>query len=87
MADSKTCPKCGAEVPTDAPAGICPKCLMQAGLAGEQSGPAVEPIASMSGFVPPEPEDLAKHFPQLALLHHLAIMKIDKNYLSEDTHL
>ncbi|MEX2119400.1 MAG: protein kinase [Pirellulales bacterium] len=26
------CPKCGAEVPADAPGGICPKCLLQEGL-------------------------------------------------------
>ena len=37
MAESKTCPKCGAELPDNAPSGICPKCLMQAGL-GERVG-------------------------------------------------
>ena len=33
MIETKICPKCGAEVPANAPRGICPKCLMRAGLA------------------------------------------------------
>ena len=36
MAETKTCPKCGAELPDNAPSGICPKCLMLAGLESEQ---------------------------------------------------
>jgi predicted Ser/Thr protein kinase len=34
MTETRTCPKCGAELSSEAPAGICPKCLMQAGLGG-----------------------------------------------------
>ncbi len=74
MPETKTCPKCAAELPADAPAGICPKCLMLAGLASEQdagSCPEMEPTAHASGFVPPEPEELAKHFPQLEILELL----------------
>jgi len=29
VAEEKICPKCQAPLPTDAPAGICPKCLME----------------------------------------------------------
>ena len=32
MAENKTCPECGAALPPDAPAGVCPKCLLQAGM-------------------------------------------------------
>ena len=74
MRETKTCPKCGAELPADAPGGICPKCLMQAGLASEQdaqSGPDMKPTTLTSGFVPPAPEELAKHFPQLEILELL----------------
>ena len=71
MAESKTCPKCGAELPENAPAGIFPKCLMQAGLPSEQGGgssPNLKPTTLASRFVPPEPEELAKYFPQLEIL-------------------
>ncbi len=74
MAETKTCPKCGAELPDNAPSGICPKCLMQAGLESElDAGSASElnPTTLTSGFVPPEPEDLAKRFPQLEILELL----------------
>jgi hypothetical protein len=30
MAQENLCPKCGAEMPSDAPEGLCPKCLMKA---------------------------------------------------------
>jgi serine/threonine protein kinase len=74
MTETKTCPKCGTALPENAPAGICPKCLMQAGLASErdaESSPRLNPTTHASGFVPPEPEDLAKHFPQLEILEQL----------------
>ena len=32
MAEIDRCPKCGVQLPTDAPGGICPKCLMQKGM-------------------------------------------------------
>ena len=31
MNATNVCPECGAEVPTDAPLGLCPRCLMNAG--------------------------------------------------------
>lgn len=74
MPETKMCPKCGAGLPADAPAGICPKCLMQAGLASEQeagAAPEMNPTELKSGFIPPEPKELAKHFPQLEILELL----------------
>jgi len=32
MTEAKTCPQCGKILPADAPAGVCPKCLLAAGL-------------------------------------------------------
>ncbi len=32
MTEKTICPKCGNELPSNAPAGVCPRCLLQAGL-------------------------------------------------------
>lgn len=32
MSEAMTCSKCGKILPVDAPAGVCPKCLLAAGL-------------------------------------------------------
>lgn len=74
MPETKSCPKCGSALPADAPGGICPGCLMQAGLAsGAVAGTSGEndPTRLVSGFVPPEPNELAAHFPQLEILELL----------------
>jgi serine/threonine protein kinase len=74
MAETQTCPKCGAELPNYAPSGICPKCLMQVGLeSGEDIGSSseIDPTMGRSGFVPPDVDQLAKHFPQLEILELL----------------
>ncbi len=71
MNETKTCPKCGAPLPENAPAGICPTCLLQAGLASAGdagSSPDIKQATLASGFVPPAPEELARHFPQLEIL-------------------
>ena len=70
MPATKKCPQCDAELPADAPAGICPKCLMRAALPGNP-GNENSPTTPTTGFVPPEPEDLALHFPQLEILELL----------------
>ena len=87
MVETRTCPKCGAELSADAPAGICPKCLMQAGLesqatgaadSGTSSRPPVQPdfapaatVPPSSRFPTPDLETLARQFPQLEILEHL----------------
>lgn len=38
MSESGTCPSCGAELPSDAPKGFCPRCLYRLGF-GEPAGP------------------------------------------------
>ena len=32
MAEKRTCPKCGKDLAANAPEGLCPQCLMAAGL-------------------------------------------------------
>src|SRR4051812_5935001 len=63
------CPNCQAELPPDAPAGVCPKCLVQAGFPSEPPVTAASPRAA--GFVPPTPAELASFFPQLEILELL----------------
>ena len=47
MANKDLCPQCGSQLPANAPRGICPRCLMEAGLpedvnATEDSPPLIE---------------------------------------------
>ena len=75
MNQMPSCPKCGAQLPQDAPAGLCRKCLVQAGFESENpSQPELERTAASkapSGFEPPAVEDLAKRFSQLEILELL----------------
>jgi serine/threonine protein kinase len=45
MAEENRCPHCGAHLPTDAPRGVCPRCLMKAGLEGEADATLEKPSA------------------------------------------
>jgi len=60
------CPSCQSELPPDAPAGVCPKCLVAAGFHSEPQPTAASPGAG--GFVPPSPAELAPHFPDFEIL-------------------
>src|SRR4051794_5157502 len=42
MTDVRACPRCGRELPDDAPRGLCPACLLGFALAGP--GAASDPI-------------------------------------------
>jgi serine/threonine protein kinase len=69
------CAQCGAEIPADAPQGLCPKCLLEGGLPTD--GGSLYGIESLFGtadnenFVPPTPEELAPHFPELEIIELL----------------
>src|SRR5437588_12458134 len=61
------CPQCGAPLPANAPAGLCPSCLMALNLKTEtvftgETSTAQPPLA---------PEQIAPHFPQLEILEFL----------------
>ncbi len=63
------CPRCGKALLADAPQGLCPACLMQAGIpTGPQTEGAGGEAARKPGFTPPPPADLAPLFPQLDIL-------------------
>ena len=90
MTEAKTCPKCGAEVPANGPAGICPKCLMQAGLEESRAsagGSGYEATASSGRFAPVEPQILAPYFPDLEILELLGHGGMGAVYKSRQTKL
>ena len=60
MTDTRTCPECHAEIPPDAPPGVCPHCALRAGLRPETSA---EPARGPSA--PPSPEELRRRLPDL----------------------
>jgi predicted Ser/Thr protein kinase len=65
METVRVCAGCGSSLAAEALQGMCPACLMKAGL---QTGP-VPPVAR--GFVAPPASDLAPHFAQLEILELL----------------
>ncbi len=75
MVQSSHCDQCGAEVPGDAPQGLCPNCVLAAGFptdGGSLGGMESAFSATMDAkFVPPQPEELAPHFPDLEIIELL----------------
>ncbi len=71
MATETTCPHCGKPVPATALEGICPECMLQAGLAETaEVGPGGMAAAKPTRPVPTV-EEIAPHFPQLEILECL----------------
>src|SRR5580698_2488524 len=64
---SSKCSNCGAPLPENAPAGLCPKCLMALNLKTETIFSDNTPAAEAA--LPPE--QIAPHFPQLEILEFL----------------
>src|SRR5579884_4164723 len=66
------CPECGAALPPDSPEGLCPPCLLKAGvgsaadLASGSRTPRTTPHPGPGAAA--SPEELAAHFPQLEVL-------------------
>ncbi len=67
MSKESKCPQCGKPLPENAPAGLCPQCLMALNLKTEtvftDDTPAAQP--------PLPPDQIAPHFPQLEILECL----------------
>jgi serine/threonine protein kinase/capsular polysaccharide biosynthesis protein len=66
METERNCPSCRKPLAPDAPMGLCPDCLIKAGI-----NPATDPgdpSLSAAGFVPPSVEELAQLFPQLEII-------------------
>jgi serine/threonine protein kinase len=68
--DTKTiCTLCGKALAANAPEGLCPECLLKAGIgSGLDIGTETEPGASGPGFVSPSVAQLAPLFPQWEIL-------------------
>jgi len=81
MAEERHCKQCGNKLGADAPQGLCPQCLIKLGLptgadigkAPQTDGQGDVPTnqTQPNRFVPPEPAELAKQFPQLEILELL----------------
>jgi tRNA A-37 threonylcarbamoyl transferase component Bud32 len=71
MAETNDCPKCGAPLPADAPAGLCPQCLLKQSLEAGDSRVGDSTAGFDSGFAAPDPGELARHFPQLEILEFI----------------
>src|SRR5215469_7557566 len=61
------CPQCGALLPENAPAGLCPNCLMALNLKTE----TIFTGDSVAAQPPLPPGEIAPHFPQLEVLECL----------------
>jgi serine/threonine protein kinase len=69
METIQLCPTCSRPLPPNAPKGLCPECLLKAGLQTETQLDAIDPARPKPPpFVPPSPTELARHFPQLEIL-------------------
>jgi serine/threonine protein kinase len=67
MSNEMKCPQCGARLKEDAPAGLCPNCLMALNLKTETVF-SDDPAAAQP---PLPPEEIAPYFPQLEILECL----------------
>ena len=69
METQRTCSTCGKPLAANTPEGLCPGCLLKAGIgSGVDIGEETEPGGGRTGFVPPTIGVLAAKFPQLELL-------------------
>jgi serine/threonine protein kinase len=63
------CSGCRKPLAPNAPQGLCPECLMKAGLGtGADLGPDTEAGSARTPFVAPPPAEMARLFPQLEIL-------------------
>ena len=78
METVKVCHSCGKPIGSDAPQGLCPACLMEAGLI--ETGP--ETAAATPGFQPPSARELQSLFPALEILELNSLMKRSQHALA-----
>ncbi len=70
-APGAVCARCGSPLPACAPQGLCPRCVLGAGLASEtEAAPAHGPHGTQ-GMARPLEAEVARRFPQLEILERL----------------
>lgn len=76
MPVSQRCSECGAEIPADAPRGLCTKCLLNLGLNLGLEPPATDLATEASGLSPlasrPSPLPKPRYFGDCELLEEIA---------------
>ncbi|MBE0545909.1 MAG: serine/threonine protein kinase [Verrucomicrobia bacterium] len=69
MGTTKLCPGCHRPLVPNAPDGLCPQCLVKAGLpTGADAGPDSRAGSPFQPFAAPPVEDVGRLFPQLEIL-------------------
>ncbi|HXB60191.1 MAG TPA: serine/threonine-protein kinase [Candidatus Acidoferrales bacterium] len=72
MDTQKHCSGCNKPLAPNAPQGLCPECLIKAGLGtGVDIGPETQAGRPKIPFTPPKPEELAQQFPELEILEFI----------------
>src|SRR5258706_631580 len=72
MDEAQHCPSCGKQLEPNAPKGLCPACVLRAGLAtGTETGSPESAQPKATAFVAPKVQELAPLFPQLEILEFL----------------
>jgi serine/threonine protein kinase len=88
MTTQPGCPHCGKPVPDGAALGLCPECTLKAAMgteAGTASGEGER--GKRNDFIPPKPEELSRHFPQLEILELLGKGGMGAVYKAHQTQL
>ena len=77
MAEARSCPQCGREMPPDAPSGLCPRCLLRQLMPNESGSPdgtvndrTLPPRAAGSNGLPPGAQ--VRYFGDYEILEEIA---------------
>jgi len=77
MAEARSCPQCGREMPPDAPSGLCPRCLLRQVMPNESGSPdgtvndpTLPPRAAGSNGLPPGAQ--VRYFGDYEILEEIA---------------